>query len=164
MPALVKSSVGSPAGTSEELETRRWFFDSKYARNFSRVWLVVSNRGLLDHAPDERGVVALLQQIPDQIVSSDRRIEVSLTVTQDQHPLTLLVKGADVVALPLLVVVLADSDCGRLAIHARGLQLVLDLARTDLLEHPRADVRAGETFVVEPLLVAKARHRLRDVV
>jgi len=30
MPAFVKRSVGSPAGTSDELETRRWPFFSKY--------------------------------------------------------------------------------------------------------------------------------------
>src|SRR6185312_11539640 len=37
MPALVKSSVGSLAGTSEELCTRRCCFDSKNLRKVSRM-------------------------------------------------------------------------------------------------------------------------------
>src|SRR6185437_188641 len=37
MPALVKSSVGSLAGTSEELCTRRCCFDSKNFRKVSRM-------------------------------------------------------------------------------------------------------------------------------
>ena len=39
MPALVKSSVGSLAGTSEEECTRRWPLPSKNRRNSSRIWL-----------------------------------------------------------------------------------------------------------------------------
>src|SRR4029077_1707910 len=39
MPALVKSKVGSPCGTSELLRTRRWPLDSKNRRNVSRISL-----------------------------------------------------------------------------------------------------------------------------
>jgi hypothetical protein len=137
--------------------------DSKYARNFSRVWLVVSNRVLLDHAPDERGVVTLLQQIPDQFVSPDRCLEVSLPVTEDQLPAALVVKLLDIVTLAFFVVVFADRAGRGLAIDAGGLQLVLDFSRADLLEHPRADVRAGETLVVEPFLITETGQRLGDV-
>src|SRR6202021_1191417 len=37
MPALVKRSVGSPWGTSEELRTRRWPLLSKNLRKVSRI-------------------------------------------------------------------------------------------------------------------------------
>ena len=37
MPALVKSNVGSSAGTSEELRTTRWPRAAKYSRNFARM-------------------------------------------------------------------------------------------------------------------------------
>jgi hypothetical protein len=37
MPALVKSSVGSSPGTSEELGTTRWPFRLKYSRNDARI-------------------------------------------------------------------------------------------------------------------------------
>ena len=42
IPALVKRSVGSLAGTSEELRTRRWPFSSKNFRNVSRISLPVT--------------------------------------------------------------------------------------------------------------------------
>src|SRR5579864_2786209 len=41
IPALVKRSVGSPWGTSEELRTRRWPLLSKKRRNISRISLPV---------------------------------------------------------------------------------------------------------------------------
>jgi hypothetical protein len=84
-------------------------------------------------------------------------------VTEDQLAPALVVEGADVVTLALFVVVRADRALRRLPIDAGGLQFILDLARPDLLQHPRADVRAGEPLVVEPLLVAKTAERLGDV-
>src|ERR1700747_3315355 len=45
MPALVKSSVGSPWGTSEELRTRRWPLPSKKRRKVSRISLPDQNFG-----------------------------------------------------------------------------------------------------------------------
>ena len=43
MPALVKSSVGSLAGTSDEECTRRWPLVSKKRRNSSRISFPVRN-------------------------------------------------------------------------------------------------------------------------
>src|SRR6266404_4884965 len=45
MPALVKSRVGSPCGTSEELRTRRWPLPSKKRRKVSRISLPLQNFG-----------------------------------------------------------------------------------------------------------------------
>src|ERR1700737_767850 len=39
MPALVKSRVGAPGGTSEELRTRRWPLASKKRKKVSRISL-----------------------------------------------------------------------------------------------------------------------------
>src|SRR5687768_18094984 len=86
MPALVKSNVGSPAGTSEGLATRRWPCRSKYSRKASRIWLVVNNRDLLQCLVNEPGIVTLLQQISGQFVSPLGGGQVLLTVTADQHP------------------------------------------------------------------------------
>jgi len=41
MPALVKSSVGSLWGRSDEEATRRWPFSSKKRRKASRIWAAV---------------------------------------------------------------------------------------------------------------------------
>lgn len=43
----MKRRVGSPAGTSEDDATRRWFFDSKYFRNCSRISFVVNKAGIV---------------------------------------------------------------------------------------------------------------------
>src|SRR6266540_5470595 len=109
MPALVNRSVGSPAGTSEELATRRWFFDSKYARNCSRIWLVVSNRGLLDDAAHERGVVTLIQQIHRQSLSPIGRVEVGGTVAAHEQAPALVARGRQIFAFAILIGVFANG-------------------------------------------------------
>src|SRR5262245_15508078 len=45
MPAFVKSKVGSPCGTSGELDTRRWPRSSKKRRNASRISSAESANG-----------------------------------------------------------------------------------------------------------------------
>src|ERR1700719_3921769 len=56
MPALVKSSVGSFVGTSEELRTTRWPRSSKKRRNILRVSLPVRN--LVTGALAEPAIIA----------------------------------------------------------------------------------------------------------
>src|SRR5262245_55343628 len=65
MPALVKSSVGSPSGTSEELGRTRCPRSAKKRRNSSRISLPASaTRGIYPTPPQGAGAVALSDDQP----------------------------------------------------------------------------------------------------
>src|SRR4051812_2993618 len=69
IPAFVKSSVASPAGTSGELGTTLWPFASKYVRKEPRSSLEVIRllyRTSLQHPYDLVGFESLVQEISIQ--------------------------------------------------------------------------------------------------